>query len=81
MVLYGVVLSLVLTTIVIMTQQLRKPIDWLAESLSLIAEGNFKSLRPYRRNDEFTPFLNLWRRSPASCRASRKVGIRVRIAS
>ena len=40
-------------------QQLRKPIDWLAESLSLIAEGNFKSLRPYRRNDEFTPLLNL----------------------
>jgi signal transduction histidine kinase len=57
MVLYGVVLSLVLTTIVIMTQQLRKPIDWLAESLSLIAEGNFKSLRPYRRNDEFTPLF------------------------
>jgi signal transduction histidine kinase len=57
MVLYGVVLSLVLTTIVIMTQQLRKPIDWLAESLSLIAEGNFKSLRPYRRQDEFTPLF------------------------
>jgi signal transduction histidine kinase len=57
MVLYGVVLSLVLTTIVIMTQQLRKPIDWLAESLSLIAEGNFKSLRPYRRKDEFTPLF------------------------
>jgi signal transduction histidine kinase len=36
---------------------LRKPIDWLAESLSLIAEGNFKSLRPYRRNDEFTPLF------------------------
>jgi two-component system, OmpR family, phosphate regulon sensor histidine kinase PhoR len=57
MVLYGVVLSLVLTTIVIMTKQLRKPIDWLAESLSLIAEGNFKSLRPYRRKDEFTPLF------------------------
>jgi signal transduction histidine kinase len=57
MVLYGVVLSLVLTTIVIMTQQLRKPIDWLAESLSLVAEGNFKSLRPYRRKDEFTPLF------------------------
>jgi signal transduction histidine kinase len=57
MVLYGAVLSLVLTTIVIMTQQLRKPIDWLAESLSLIAEGNFKSLRPYRRKDEFTPLF------------------------
>jgi signal transduction histidine kinase len=57
MVLYGVVLSLVLTTIVIMTKQLRKPIDWLAESLSLIAEGNFKSLRPYRRQDEFTPLF------------------------
>jgi len=57
MVLYGVVLSLVLTTIVIMTKQLRKPIDWLAESLSLVAEGNFKSLRPYRRKDEFTPLF------------------------
>jgi signal transduction histidine kinase len=57
MVLYGVVLSLVLTTIVVMTKQLRKPIDWLAESLSLIAEGNFKSLRPYRRKDEFTPLF------------------------
>jgi signal transduction histidine kinase len=57
MVLYGVVLSLVLTTIVVMSKQLRKPIDWLAESLSLIAEGNFKSLRPYRRNDEFTPLF------------------------
>jgi signal transduction histidine kinase len=57
MVLYGVVLSLVLVTIVVMTKQLRKPIDWLAESLSLIAEGNFKSLRPYRGNDEFTPLF------------------------
>src|ERR671925_1846780 len=57
MVLYAVVLSLVLTTIVVMTKQLRKPIDWLAESLSLIAEGNFKSLRPYRRKDEFTPLF------------------------
>jgi signal transduction histidine kinase len=57
MVLYGVVLSLVLTTIVIMTKQLREPIDWMAESLSLIAEGNFKSLRPYRRKDEFTPLF------------------------
>jgi len=57
MVLYGVVLSLVLTTIVIMSKQLRKPIDWLAESLSLIAEGNLKSLRPYRRQDEFTPLF------------------------
>jgi signal transduction histidine kinase len=57
MVLYGVVLSLVLTTIVVMTKQLRKPIDWLAESLSLVAEGNFKSLRPYRRKDEFTPLF------------------------
>jgi signal transduction histidine kinase len=47
----------VLTTIVVMAKQLRKPIDWLAESLSLIAEGNFKSLRPYRRNDEFTPLF------------------------
>jgi signal transduction histidine kinase len=56
-VLYGVVLSLVLTTIIVMTKQLRKPIDWLAESLSLIAEGNFKSLRPYRRKDEFTPLF------------------------
>jgi signal transduction histidine kinase len=57
MVLYGVVLSLVLITIVVMTKQLRTPIDWLAESLSLIAEGNFKSLRPYRRQDEFTPLF------------------------
>jgi signal transduction histidine kinase len=57
MVLYGVVLSLVLITIVVMTKQLRTPIDWLAESLSLIAEGNFKSLRPYRRKDEFTPLF------------------------
>ncbi|HSF30016.1 MAG TPA: ATP-binding protein [Candidatus Tectomicrobia bacterium] len=57
MVLYGVVLSLVLATIVVMTKQLRTPIDWLAESLSLIAEGNFKSLRPYRRKDEFTPLF------------------------
>jgi signal transduction histidine kinase len=57
MVLYGAVLSLVLTTIVIMSKQLRKPLDWLAESLSLIAEGNFKSLRPYRRQDEFTPLF------------------------
>jgi signal transduction histidine kinase len=57
MVLYAVVISLVLTTIVVMTKQLRKPIDWLAESMSLIAEGNFKSLRPYRRNDEFTPLF------------------------
>lgn len=57
MVLYGVVLSLVLATIVIMSKQLRKPIDWLAESLSLMAEGNFKSLRPYRRKDEFTPLF------------------------
>jgi signal transduction histidine kinase len=57
MVLYGVVLSLVLITIVVMTKQLRKPIDWMAESLSLIAEGNFKSLRPYRRKDEFTPLF------------------------
>jgi signal transduction histidine kinase len=57
MVLYGVVLSLVLMTIVVMSEQLRKPIDWLAESLSLIAEGNFKSLRPYRRKDEFTPLF------------------------
>jgi two-component system phosphate regulon sensor histidine kinase PhoR len=56
-VLYGVVLSLVLITIVVMSKQLRKPIDWLAESLSLIAEGNFKSLRPYRRKDEFTPLF------------------------
>ncbi len=57
MVLYGVVLSLVLLTIVVMSKQLRKPIDWLAESLSLMAEGNFKSLRPYRRKDEFTPLF------------------------
>jgi signal transduction histidine kinase len=57
MVLYGVVLSLVLATIVVMTKQLRTPIDWLAESLGLIAEGNFKSLRPYRRKDEFTPLF------------------------
>jgi signal transduction histidine kinase len=57
MVLYGVVLSLVLTTIVIMSKQLRKPIDWLAESLSLLAEGNMKNLRPYRRKDEFTPLF------------------------
>jgi signal transduction histidine kinase len=57
MVLYGVVLSLVLTTIIIMTKQLRKPIDWLAESLSQIAEGDFKGLRPYRRQDEFTPLF------------------------
>ena len=57
MVLYGVVLSLVLITILVMSKQLHKPIDWLAESLSLIAEGNFKSLRPYRRNDEFTPLF------------------------
>jgi signal transduction histidine kinase len=57
MVLYGVVLSLVLTTIMIMSKQLRKPIDWLAESMSLLAEGNFKSLRPYRRQDEFTPLF------------------------
>jgi signal transduction histidine kinase len=57
MVLYGVVLSLVLITIVVMSKQLRQPIDWLAESLSLIAEGNFQSLRPYRRNDEFTPLF------------------------
>jgi signal transduction histidine kinase len=57
MVLYGVVLSLVLITIVVMTKQLRKPIDWMAESLSMIAEGNFKSLRPYRRKDEFTPLF------------------------
>jgi two-component system, sporulation sensor kinase E len=57
MVLYGVVLTLVLITIVVMTKQLRTPIDWLAESLSLIAEGNFKSLRPYRRQDEFTPLF------------------------
>jgi signal transduction histidine kinase len=57
MVLYGVVLALVLTTIVVMSKQLRKPIDWLAESMSLLAEGNFKSLRPYRRKDEFTPLF------------------------
>src|SRR5262245_2362414 len=57
MVLYAVVISLVLTTIVVMTKQWRKAIDWLAESMSLIAEGNFKSLRPYRRNDEFTPLF------------------------
>jgi signal transduction histidine kinase len=57
MVLYGAVLALVLTTIVMMSKQLRKPIDWLAESLSLIAEGNIKSLRPYRRQDEFTPLF------------------------
>jgi signal transduction histidine kinase len=57
MVLYGVVLSLVLVTIVVISKQLRKPIDWLAESLSLMAEGNFKSLRPYRRKDEFTPLF------------------------
>jgi signal transduction histidine kinase len=57
MVLYGVVLSLVLATIVVMSKQLRKPIDWLAESLSLLAEGNFKSLRPYRRQDDFTPLF------------------------
>jgi signal transduction histidine kinase len=57
MVLYGVVLSLVLATVVIMSKQLRQPIDWLAESLSLMAEGNFKSLRPYRRKDEFTPLF------------------------
>jgi signal transduction histidine kinase len=56
-VLYGVVLSLVLITILVMSKQLQKPIDWLAESLSLIAEGNFKSLRPYRRKDEFTPLF------------------------
>jgi signal transduction histidine kinase len=57
MVLYGAVLALVLATVVIMSKQLRKPIDWLAESLSLMAEGNFKSLRPYRRQDEFTPLF------------------------
>src|SRR5919106_287263 len=57
MVLYGVVLALVLATIVVMSKQLRKPIDWLAESLSLMAEGNFKGLRPYRRKDEFTPLF------------------------
>jgi signal transduction histidine kinase len=57
MVLYGVVLSLVLATIIVMTKQLRKPIDWLAESLSQIAEGDFKGLRPYRRQDEFTPLF------------------------
>ncbi len=56
-VLYGVGLSLVLATIVMTSKQLRKPIDWLMESMSLIAEGDFKSLRPYRRKDEFTPLF------------------------
>jgi signal transduction histidine kinase len=57
MVLYGVGVSLVLATIIMMSKQLHKPIDWLLESMSLIAEGNFKSLRPYRRQDEFTPLF------------------------
>jgi len=57
MVLYGVGLSLVVATIVMMSKQLHQPIDWLLESMSLIAEGNFKSLRPYRRKDEFTPLF------------------------
>lgn len=56
-VLYGVGLALVVATIVMMSKQLREPIDWLLESMSLIAEGNFQSLRPYRRKDEFTPLF------------------------
>ncbi|MBI3328135.1 MAG: hypothetical protein HYZ81_15715 [Nitrospinae bacterium] len=56
-VLYGVGLSLVLATMAMMSKQLRKPIDWLLESMSLIAEGDFQSLRPYRRKDEFTPLF------------------------
>jgi len=56
-VLYGVGLSLVLATMVMMSKQLRKPIDWLLESMSLVAEGDFQSLRPYRRKDEFTPLF------------------------